>query len=266
MAKKKKNNNNPWPFFLLVILPLAAIILSSLAIVRGIQNYVTTSHYFKVRELRAEGISDQRYLEMIKNDVVGANIFRLDAGALAERTRRRFPHFYSVVVRRVLPSQLLIVAKERRPVVWLKRDVYYMMDASGVVVGTAPLSETPALPLLTGMDAKFPKFKVGVSYASSILHKSLLLGKILKVRDAEIRQALAGTSLTVTRIDASNPEELSFYLGAELEVKAGDRNFDARIALLPAILRTVSGDISRITYIDLRPKEPVVATKDIPQR
>jgi cell division septal protein FtsQ len=261
MAKKKKSDRLAGPFFLLVVLPLVAIILSGWAIVRGIQNYVTTSSYFKIRELRAEGISDQKYLEMIKNDVVGANIFRLDVGDLARRTQRRFPHFYAVTVRRVLPSQLLIIAKERRPVAWLKRDVYYMIDSNGVIVGTTPLSETPVLPLLTGLDAKLPKPKVGVSYASAFLRKPLLLAKILKVRAADIREALMGTSWTVTRIDASDPDELSFYLGSDIEIKVGDRNFDMRIALLPSILKTVSGDMARITYIDLRPKEPVVATK-----
>jgi len=45
MAKKRKSNNNGWSFFLLVVLPLAAIVLSSWAIVKGIHNYVTTSNY-----------------------------------------------------------------------------------------------------------------------------------------------------------------------------------------------------------------------------
>lgn len=265
MAKKKKNNSNGWSFFLLVVLPLAAIILSSWAIVKGIHNYVTTSHYFKIRELRAEGISDQRYMEMIKNDVVGVNIFRLDVTDLAQRTRRRFPHFYSVSVRRILPSQLLIVAKERLPVVWIKGDVCYMMDANGVVVGTTPLNETPPLPLLVGMDNKLNKLKTGATYSSAALHRALVLAKILKSRAGDIRGAVPGMSLSVIRLDATDPDELSFYLGPDIEIKAGNRNFDGRISPLPAILRTISSDMGRIKYIDLRPKEPVVATKDAPK-
>ncbi len=266
MAKKKKNNSNGLAFFLLVILPLAAIILSSWAIAKGVHNYVTTSHYFKVRELRAEGISDQRYLEMIKNDVVGVNIFRVDAVDLAGRIQRRFPNFYSVSVRRILPSQLLIVAKERLPVVWIKADVYYMMDANGVVVGTAGLDETPPLPLLVGMDNKLTKLKIGASYSSAALHRALVLAKILKARAADIREAVPGMSVSVIRVDATDPDELSFYLAPDIEVKAGDRNFDNRVSLLPAILKTISSDMGRIKYIDLRPKEPVVATKEPPKR
>jgi len=266
MAKKKKSSNNGWSFFLLVVLPLAAIVLSSWAIVKGIHNYVTTSNYFKIRELRAEGIADQRYLEMIRDDVVGVNIFRLDAVDLAERTRRRFPNFYYVSVRRILPSQLLIVAKERLPVVWIKRDVYYMMDANGVVVGTAGLDETPPLPLLVGMDNKLARLKTGMSYSSAALHRALVLAKILKAHAGDIREAVPGMSMSVIRLDATDPDELSFYLGPDIEVKAGDRNFDSRISLLPAILRTISSDMGRIKYIDLRPKEPVVATKDASKR
>jgi len=266
MAKKKKNSSDGGPFFLLVVLPLAAIVLSGWAIAKGVHHYVTTSHYFKIRELRAEGIGDQRYLEMIKNDVVGVNIFRVDAVDLAGRIQRRFPNFYSVSVRRILPSQLLIVAKERLPVVWIKRDVYYMMDANGVVVGTAPLGETPTLPLLAGMDSKLARLKTGATYSFSALHRALVLAKILKAHAADIREAIPGMSLSVISLDAADPEELSFYLNPAIEVKVGDRNFDSRISLLPAILRTISSDMGRIKYIDLRPKEPVVATKDTSKR
>jgi cell division septal protein FtsQ len=59
---------------------------------------------------------------------------------------------------------------------------------------------------------------------------------------------------------------LSFYLAPDIEVKVGDRNFDSRVSLLPAILKTISSDMGRIKYIDLRPKEPVVATKDVSKR
>lgn len=265
--KKKSSSSNFWPFFLLVILPLLAIGLSGLAIAGGIQNYVTTSHYFRVKELRVEGITDQKYLNMIKDEVVGSNIFRINAGELAWRIKSRFPNFYYVSVERVLPSQLFILAKERLPVAWIKRDRSYLLDANGVIVGEAG-GDITYLPLLTGLEEnrRQQKLKTGAVYSARGIHRPLLLAKILKLRSASIRQAIDGQTMEITRIDATRPNELSFFLSPDqIEVKVGDRNFDVRVALLPAILQTISADKGNIKYIDLRPREPVVATKDKPR-
>lgn len=263
MAKKKKASSlNFWPFFFLVILPLAAISLSTFAIVRGVAGYVTTSHYFRIKELRVEGLSDQRYLEMLRDEVVGSNIFRVDAGELAARIQRRFPNFYSVSVSRTLPSQLLIVARERLPVALVKADQMYALDIHGVVVAVNQ-DIYSSLPVLTGMDSAGRSLKVGATYPSRSLHNPLLLAKILRMRARDIRQALSEAPMDIESIDASRPDELSFSLAPEhIEVKVGDKNFDSRISLLPSILKTISGDRANIKYIDLRPREPVIAAKD----
>lgn len=245
-----------------MILPLAAIGLSSLAIVKGVCGYVTTSHYFRIRELRVEGLNDQRYLASIRDDVVGSNIFRVDAADLASRIKRRFPNFYSVSVSRILPSQLLIVARERLPVAWVKGDPSYLLDANGVIVGVSH-GPAPSLPLLTGVAGPAGSLKTGSPYPSRGLHKPLLLAKIIKMHSSRIRHSISGAPVEVESINAADPNELSFDLAPDhIEVKVGDRNFDSRIALLPAILKTISEDRGRIKYIDLRPREPVVATKD----
>lgn len=262
MAKKKRNNNAPfWPFFFLVVLPLAAISLSTLAIVRGVEGYVKTSHYFRIKELRVEGLSDQRYLEMLRDEVVGSNIFRVDAGELAVRIQRRFPNFYSVSVSRILPSQLLIVARERLPVALVKSDQAYALDVHGVVVAVNQ-DMYSSLPVLTGVENNGRILQIGATYPSRQLHNPLLLAKILRMRAPDIRAALPQAPMDVESIDASHPDELSFSLEPDhIEVKVGDRNFDSRISLLPAILRTISGDRTHIKYIDLRPREPVIAAK-----
>ena len=103
MAKSKKNRNTI-PIFLLIILPLLAIGISSFAIFKGVHNYITTSDYFRIRELKMEGITDARYLSLMKDEILGTNIFRVNARKLSERIKRRFPNLYSVTVRRFLPS------------------------------------------------------------------------------------------------------------------------------------------------------------------
>ncbi len=262
MAKSKKNRNTI-PIFLLIILPLLAIGISSFAIFKGVHNYITTSDYFRIRELKMEGITDARYLSLMKDEILGTNIFRVNARKLSERIKRRFPNLYSVTVRRFLPSQLLIIAKERLPVAVVKRDVYYIFDAEGVVLSSMTQSVLTSLPLIVGLENRLQKIRVGTAYSLGQLHKALALAKTLKTHATQIQTSLPKDERrSITKIDAGQPPNLIFYLGDDIQVKIGDGDFEDRLDLLPAILRSIGADVSNVKYIDLRPKEPVVAMKN----
>ena len=251
MSKNKKARSTKL-FFLLVVFPVLAIAISFYAILKGVQNYITSSDYFKIRDLRAEGIADARYVDLMREEILGGNIFRLDTLKLSEKIRRRFPTFYSVTVNRVLPSQLWIVAKERIPVAEIKRDLYYVFDVDGVVIGGLSSSGTLNLPLIVGLESQLPRIKIGTEYSLSTLRRALVLAKAL--RDYN--------DFVVSRIDASDPGNLVFYLADEVQIKIGDRDFENKISPLSSILHSIGGDLSNVKYIDLRPKEPVVATKN----
>ncbi|OIO35674.1 MAG: hypothetical protein AUJ74_05515 [Candidatus Omnitrophica bacterium CG1_02_44_16] len=262
MSRNKKSRDVS-PFFLLVAMPLLAIAISSFAIYKGVENYITTSNYFKVRELTIEGIADARYFGLIKEEILGTNIFRVDTGKLSERIRRRFPTFYSVVVTRVLPSRLLIEAKERLPVAVLKRDLYYVFDTEGVALSSFATLEFLDFPVITGLENRIPRIKVGVAYPLSVLERPLYLARVLKTAASDIAASMAeGNSFKVTKIDAGDINNLSFYLGEAILVRVGRDDIQQKVGLLPSILRSLGDELSGVRYIDLRPKEPVVLTKD----
>ncbi len=258
MARNKKNSVFA-PLFLYVFLPLLAIGISSFAIFRGVQNYITSSNYFKVRELKVEGITDLRYLDLMKEEILGTNIFRIDAQKLAERIRKKFPTFDSVTVSRVLPSQLAITAKERLPVAVLKRDLYYVLDTEGVPLSSYASGDLLDFPLIVGLEGRVPRVKLGVAGPRDVLERPLLLARSLRVHKRDIDQ---GNAFRVTRIDATDLNNLTFYLGENLQIRVGHQDIENRVSLLPAILHSISQDLPNVKYIDLRPKEPVVATKD----
>ncbi len=262
MAKNKKNQNF-MPVFLLIILPLAAIGISSFAIFKGVQNYITTSEYFKIKEFKIEGLSDARYLSALKEEILGKNIFRVDVGRLEGRIKRRFPNFYSVSVTRILPSQLWVVAKERKPVAMLKRDSYYIFDAEGVALSATARPDLICVPLIIGLENRVQKIRVGNAYSQGQLHQALVLARSLKAYSRPQDLGLPKDEKSgVTKIDASVTSNLSFYLGEDVEVRIGDRDFENRLDLLPPILRSIGADLCNVRYIDLRPKEPVVAMKN----
>lgn len=258
MAKNKKNPKNV--LALLVALPLVAVVFSSYAVYRGIENYITTSSYFNVRDVRVDGITDMRYVDLMREELVGTNIFRIDTRRLSNRIMKKFPTLSSVTATRVLPSRLAILAKERMPVAVIKRDAYYLFDTDGVVIARFPLSEVPDFPVLVGLDHELGALRVGATYPAKGLKEVLRLARVLRVHRFSMEAALP---MKITRIDASDLSDLSFYLGEALLVRVGSGDLDRKIDLLPSILKSLSAEISRVKYIDLRPNEPAVAMKKV---
>lgn len=259
MAKNKKNTKNIVP--LLVLLPLVAVAFSSYAVYRGIENYITTSSYFNVRDVKVDGITDMRYIDLMKEEILGINIFRINTRKLSERIMRKFPTFSSVTATRVLPSQLSIVARERMPVAVIRKDAYYLFDTEGVVIARFSLSESPDFPSIAGFDNALGVLRVGVSYPLKSLKEVLHLARVLRISRFAIDASL-GSKMKITRIDAHDPSDLSFYLGETLQVRVGSGDFDRKIGFLPSILKSLSSEIGYVKYIDLRPKEPAVAMKE----
>jgi cell division septal protein FtsQ len=247
---------------MLVLLPIVAVVVSSYMVYRGVENYIATSSYFKVRDLKVEGITDSRYVDVMKQQILGVNIFDDQVDKLSEKIKKKFPTFNSVIVMRVLPSTLQIVAKERIPVAVVRRDSFYLFDTEGVIVSSFTLSELIDFPVITGLDNKLRVLKVGASYRLGVLRDVLGLAKVLRQQRFYIDAGLPRDSrLKITRIDASDPDDFSFYLGESIEVKVGNRDFENKINLFSSILKSLSGDIVNVKYIDLRPKEPAVAMK-----
>ncbi len=259
--KYKKKRKHFFVFFL-VVLPVLALGFSCFAIFKGIQHYLKSSSYFIIKNIAIDGIINDSYIEAINKEVLGSNIFCLDVGQLSEQIKRRFPYLSSVVITRVLPSQLSVIAKERLPVAVLKRDLYYVFDTDGIVLSSFSVKDMLELPLITGLEKQLKKIDVGQKYPLKSLSLSLLLAKALKIQMPSVyAQVPDMRHLKVTRIGTEDAANLSFYFNDDIQVKVGHQGFDERLSLLPAILKGIDYEIGQVDYIDLRSKEPVVAYK-----
>lgn len=262
--KKKKKR---FFIFFLILLPVLALSFSSFAIFKGIQHYLKSSSYFIIKKVNIEGIADDKYAEAIRLEILGGNIFCLDTLDLSDQIKRKFPRFSSVVVTRVPPSELLITAKERLPVAVIKRDLYYVFDADGVVLSSFSAKEMLDLPLITGLEKQLKKIDVGKKYSFKTLSLSLALAKALKIQMPSVYvRAPDMRHLKVTRVDVEEFFAMSFYFNDDIKVKIGHQNFDERLSLLPAVLEGIDYEIGQVDYIDLRSKEPVVAYKNSNRR
>ncbi|MGE5280274.1 MAG: cell division protein FtsQ/DivIB [Deltaproteobacteria bacterium] len=260
MARRKKTAKTT-PVFWLVVVPLAALAVSGLAIYKGIHYYLTSSAYFRVHAVTAVGVEDERYVQMIRDELIGANIFKVDVVELARRIRRKFPTFYEVHVRRILPSELRIEAQERVPVAVIVQGRPFIFDAEGVALAAVDSSQAVALPRVEGVADRLPKIRTGLQYGSANLRRALTLASALDRRGDILTNLMPAGAQEVSRIAVGANGQLSFYLGRDLEVKMRDRRFEEQLDLLLLILRNLGGEITTVAYVDLRPKEPVVGTK-----
>ena len=267
MAKAKKNKS-PIPLGALILAPFLALGLSFFAIYHGMQNYITTSQYFRVRDVAVAGLTDQRYVDMVKTQITGENIFQVNVGELAQQIRQRFPHFTSVTATRVLPSRLEIVAIERTPVAVFRRGLWYVMVTEGMVLFSLGLNQPVGWPVIIGLEEKLPSPRVGSVYHMAALQEALLLAKALKKYSPDFSSALRPVPLAmaafgrVSKIDVSDRQQMSFFLGDTLQIKVGEEDFEEKLNILVSILRSLGPDIFRVRYVDLRPQEPAIAMKD----
>ncbi len=260
MVKIKKNQKNF--IFLLVFLPVLAIVISAYAVLKGVENYVSTSSYFNIRDVKVDGIADTRYCDVMKEALTGTNIFHIDTLRLSQRIRKKFPTFSSVTVTRVLPSSLWIQAKERIPVAILRRDAAYLFDTDGVVIAAFSVGQSTDFPIIVGLDNQLPNVKVGMSYRLPILNDALALAKAVRLQRFNIESAVNSINkMRVTSIDVSDASNFCFYLGDSIQIKTGRKGFEEKVNLLPPILKSLAGEIENVKYIDLRPKEPAIAMK-----
>jgi len=257
MARQKKRSK-AGPVFLVIILPLLALALAGFALYKGIHYYLTSSDYFRVREVTALGVQDYRYVQMIRDELTGANIFKVDVVQLAERIQRKFPTFYEVRVRRILPSELRIVAEERLPVAVVQKGGCFLFDADGVALSAVASVDAVRLPLVEGVADRLPKIKSGFRYGAAELRRALGLAAALERRAEELTRRMPMGQQRISRVVVGPRGQLSFFLGDRLEVKVRDRGFDEQLDLLPAILKNLGADIGEAAYVDLRPREPVV--------
>ncbi|MFH0877531.1 MAG: cell division protein FtsQ/DivIB [Candidatus Omnitrophota bacterium] len=264
MARNNRNKKSLAPVIVLVILPLAAIVLSSVAITKGVGHYIKESEYFRIKDLQFQGLEDQRYCQLMRQELLGVNIFsrQADTETLVEKIQRKFPTFTEVSVTRVFPSQLRISAKERRPLAVLKRDLYYIFDEEGVALAALSTVELADYPMIIGLENKISKIRLGQQYATPLFRKTLLLARAMRVFRSDIEASLPGVRpMKITKIDATDAGNLCFYLGDTVEVRIGAEDFERRLGLLPAILKNIGPEFDQLRYVDLRPKEPVVAMR-----
>ncbi|HHL40254.1 MAG TPA: FtsQ-type POTRA domain-containing protein [Deltaproteobacteria bacterium] len=136
------------------VLGLAASVAASAAALHALYVKLLHSPYLAVDEITVVGAGRLDDAEVLRycGLGVGENILALDAAAAAEALESH-PWIARAVVRKRLPSSVIVEIEERKPVAVVRLDDLYVMDADGVVFKRAEPGDGLDLPVVTGLGA-----------------------------------------------------------------------------------------------------------------
>lgn len=257
------------PYLKSFVTAVIILLVLSLAI-RYIWNVAKTADYFRITSIQVKeahvGVADLSYLK-------GRNIFSIDLEREARYILRFLPDCKKVVLIRLLPNTLHAIFIKRKPVALVKLYRYFLVDDEGMLFDAVTQEKMLGLPLILGLETKIFGPKPGRKYEVKQLGAALRLIKELE-RNRVMR------NMPMKSLDVRNDDFISFSLALPvrilapqsqlqaqkpeiMEIKISGENIKEKIALLTSVVLQSKSDLTRIRYIDLRFKEPVINFKDV---
>jgi cell division protein FtsQ len=178
----------------------------------------------------------------------GTNIFAVDLKAM-ETTLEQDPRIRDVIIRRQLPSRIVITIEEREPVMLLIADQLYGVDEEGVVIPLEAEGYLRDLPVLTGV---FPEIQPGSGAEYLGIHRGLqILSAIAEVTPSLIDK--------LSEINVAHPETAMLYLvQSGMQVRLGSGDLDTQLQRLWVVLSDLAAKGMVTESLDLRFKDQVV--------
>jgi len=199
----------------------------------------TSSKYFLIKEIISP--NNQIRCDYLK----GKNIFSLNLKLIFERLSLEYPDWKINRLTIQPPDRLIIDAQKRKAVAYLRLYHDFAIDEEGSVFKTEEFDNS--LPIIFGLENKIRSIKVG----EKINQKEILLAlRLIK----EFNEKQDFKNYKIRKINIASIWDISFFIDG-IEVKI-DKRISEGLNLLVIILRQLNQ--KKVSYIDLRFKEPVV--------
>jgi cell division septal protein FtsQ len=233
-------------FFLLAVIGFSVITYQIL----------TRSDYFSVETSEVEWINrplaDKAY-NSLRDVGVGENILKFDISSATEQMLSAYPEIRNIQIIRNFPDRLLLRVDARVPVAQVGERSFFLIDDEGVTLTDVRDEIIEGMPIIMGVRWKFLQ-KVGYKDDSTQVTRALALLKAVRESDFLNEHML-------TRIDASDPRNITFFIEDGLEIKIGHSDFIERLDQLNKTLASMMIDRDQIEYIDLRFDDIVLGTR-----
>lgn len=234
---------------------LAVLGIFLVVLVLLVRSFIHGSDYFKLRSVETTGLISPDTARSLNNDLLrvykNKHIFDIDLAQVERSLLKKCPDAREIIVRLALPDKLAVTANFRRPVAFLDEAKYHPVDDDGFLLSQATGSRE--LPVIFGVGVKSAN-----RFSKRIESRNLTFAlQLLR----EIKKSKLLSRHHLTRIDASDINELSFYLDDDLEIRIGYENFKERLNNLKVTLRDSRLLKDRVKYIDVRYEDVTIGPK-----
>ncbi len=247
--KKKVSASITGAILILLLLSIAGLCLFT-------YRMLYRSDYFIVKEARIEWYGSEpsmRPYEALLNTGVGRNIFNVDIDSESKSILAEYPEIKGARITRNFPDRLTLTIEPRLAIAQVGERSFFLVDREGVILSGMQDSIREDLPVISGIGWKAFR-KVGQRESSSRMARVLLL------LDAANETGFTKNH-SISRIDASDYRNVSFFIDDGLEIKIGRSNFKERLGSLERTLVSISLDRDDIKYVDLRFNDVVLGTR-----
>ncbi|MCK4518746.1 MAG: cell division protein FtsQ/DivIB [Candidatus Omnitrophica bacterium] len=207
--------------------------------------------YFDVTTIKITGEPlDTREAPQYCDIDLPVNIIKLNPARIARHIKEIHPDLKSVVVRKELPSTLIVAIKRRQPAAEVEAGgVFYRVDEEGFVLGCSEDRSLGGLVMIKGIkSSRISKVKLEVCGSQRLRDALGLFAMLMETGLSD--------KYNITEIDVSSHRNYIFFIDATVEVKLGKDSFRQK---LDNLSRHLSGDkLEGIKYIDLRFEDIVV--------
>ncbi|MCM8779621.1 MAG: hypothetical protein NC914_00485 [Candidatus Omnitrophica bacterium] len=233
------------PLIKFIVAALIAVALLAY-LVKAVWGFCRNSDYFRIKEVSV--INNAVDFPTLK----GENIFSLDLKWLSAEIQKKCPDQKLVRVSRFMPNRIVIEFEKRVPLAVVKLERDYFVDSQMVLFDLdLPTAETQ-LAAIYGLEINSPK--LGAKCKNVALEAALNL--ILEAGRLGLTK-----KYPIKRIDVSQPEYLNFSILDDLKIRIAPQDIPAKLNVLMSLITQVNMDLSKVEYIDLRFKDPVIKLK-----
>ena len=206
--------------------------LLALAVSVGARQWLVTTPYFSLRDVRIEGASHRtraRYQE-IGGLAAGQNILALDLAAARQKLLGE-PWVEEATLVRRLPSRVDVTLREREPAAVLALEVPYLVSASGHVFKPVEPEELVDRPVVTGLTTEVLGDPAG--RGRELLRRALDLA-------AEYERGPLADSMPLEEIHIERSGELVLRVGAQgVALELGQGHYRHKLDVAAKVLAEV---------------------------
>lgn len=249
--------------YILRIIAIGVIVASITAAWFGLKSYLLNSPDFKLVDIEILP-AGQSFRHLDRTEILKAcgleqsswpSIFGINLSQIKNRLESH-PWIEKAEVKRVLPGQLWLRIKEREGIARVRiRGRFFLIDSSGTVLPDVQNIPTYDHPLVNIKDIRLKEPEIGKELDSRRLQICLRALEQLKQKRFIERYPV----LTISPLGNNG---ISFVLAnSKIEVRMLETEVDSQIDILEQLLLNLQDEINKVSYVDLRFKEPVVGKK-----